>query len=67
MACWRKMLEDKAVTEEMVRDWREEPGFEMEIETFEGVEGLGDIKNLLKTPQQLRREAGLDTGLTSQR
>jgi len=67
LAVWQQMLKDKSVSEEMLRDWRAEPWFELAVESFEGVEGLDELGELMKTPQQLRREHGLDVGLTTQR
>ena len=45
----------------------EEPWFEQEVLGFEGLEGLDEMKELLKTPAQKRAERGIDKFLTSQK
>ena len=48
-------------------EFRDEPWFEMEVQNFEGLEGLDEYKELLKTPAQRRKELGIDQYLTSQK
>ena len=65
--CWKKMLEAGEITTEELAAFRDEPWFEMEVQNFEGLDGLEDCKHLMMTPTQRRHELGIDQYLTSQR
>ena len=61
------MLEAGEITTEELAAFRDEPWFEMEVQNFEGLDGLEDCKHLMMTPTQRRQELGIDQYLTSQR
>ena len=67
LECWKDMLSKGQITEEELAEMNEEPWFEQEVLGFEGLEGLDEMKELLKTPAQKRAERGIDKFLTSQK
>ena len=67
LECWKQMLKDEQISPKEFAEFRDEPWFEMEVQNFEGLEGLGECAELMKTPQQRRHELGIDEFLTSQR
>ena len=67
LAVWKEMLEKGEIDDEQIKEFSEEPWFEMEVSTFQNFKGLEQYGELMKTPAQQRRERGIDPGLTSQR
>jgi hypothetical protein len=67
LSSWTKMVEDGEATEEMIRDWQDEPWFAFEVNKFTDLEGLEEYKDLMRTPQEIRKSLGIDEFLTSQR
>jgi hypothetical protein len=64
---WKQMLENNEITEADLKDFQEEPWFECEIQSFEGIQGIEACAELLKTPAQQRLAKGIDPKLTSQK
>ena len=64
---WKEMISTGEISREELAEFRDEPWFEMEVQNFEGLEGLDEYKELLKTPAQRRKELGIDQYLTSQK
>ena len=64
---WKAMVEAGEMTPAAVRDIQKQPWLAFEVNEVEGLEGLGEARELLKTPQEMRRERGLDRFLTSQK
>jgi len=64
---WKKMVEDEEVTDEQVKEFQDEPWFEMSVSTFRNIKGLEECADLLRTPAQQRLAAGLDPKLTTQK
>ena len=65
---WRSLLANGDLTQEQLDEMKKEPWFEMEVQKFSHFEGASEeYKNMIKTPKDLRREAGVDENLTSQR
>ncbi len=64
---WKQMLAAGEITEDQLREWRDQPWFEMEVSTFQGLDGLDQLPKLFQTPKQMRIARGIDVHLTSQR
>ena len=67
LATWQDMARTGVLTSEALQELQQEPWLDMVIASSEGLEGLSDAKELLKTPAQRRAELGLDKYLTSQK
>ena len=67
IVCFMEVGSDGKVIRKMIKDWSEEPWFEMVVHEYKDTEGLSECKELMKTPKQLRRDLGIDENLTSQR
>ena len=61
------MLSQGQRSAEQLAEMEEEPWFEQEVLAFQGLEGLEEMQELLKTPAQKRAELGIDKFLTSQK
>ena len=67
LASWQDMAQTGVLTPEALQELQQEPWLDMVINSSEGLEGLSEAKELLKTPQQRRADLGLDKYLTSQK
>jgi len=67
LSSWKEMLANGQMTESDFRELQEEEWFEMEISGLDGIEGLEQYKDLMKTPAQQRLERGIDPKLKSQK
>jgi len=67
LAVWREMAESGLLSKDQLKELQEEPWFEWELDSFQGVEGLKEYKDLMMTPKQQRIAKGIDPQLTSQR
>ena len=67
LECWKDMLSKGQISSEQLAEMEDEPWFEQEVLNFEGLEGLDEMRELLKTPAQRRIELGIDQHLTSQK
>ena len=67
LSSWQAMLEEGEMSKSDFQELQEEEWFEMEISGLEGIEGLDQYKELMKTPAEQRRERGIDPKLTSQK
>ena len=58
---WQKMLDEGNISPQELKEFQDEPWFEVEVENFDGLEGLNDeYRELMKTPTQRRMEMGID-------
>ena len=64
---WKDMLKQGELKFEEFKEICEEPWFESEILSYNGMDGLEEYRELLKTPAQRRQELGIDQFLTSQK
>ena len=67
LATWQDMVQTGVLTPKALQELQQEPWLDMVINSSEGLEGLSEAKELLKTPQQRRAELGIDKFLTSQK
>ena len=67
LSSWREMLATGQMSESDFKELQEEEWFEMEISGLDGIEGLEQYKDLMKTPAQQRLERGIDPKLKSQK
>ena len=67
LATWQDMVASGELTEAALQDLSRQAWLAMEINDIEGIEGLEEAKQLLRTPAQRRQELGLDKYLTSQK
>ena len=68
LSTWRALLQDGELTQSQVDNMKAEPWLEAEIQEFrDHAEVHKDFLELIKTPKELRQEAGVDEYLTSQR
>ena len=61
------MLSKGQISSAQLAEMEEEPWFEQEVLAFQGLEGLEEMQEFLKTPAQKRAELGSDKFLTSQK
>ena len=64
---WKQMAEAGQITLEQLKEFQEEPWFEIELTNFENIQGIERCQELLQTPAQQRAALGIDPNLTSQR
>ena len=68
LSTWRALLQDGELTQTELDQMKAEPWFELEIQEFKDhAEVHKGYLDLIKTPKQLRQEAGVDEYLTTQR
>ena len=67
LSSWKEMLATGQMSTSDFAELQEEEWFEMEIAALEGIEGLEQYKELMKTPAQQRQERGIDPKLKSQK
>ena len=68
LSIWRELLDDEKLTRAQVDQMKKEPHFSFMVHEFSGFESAAaEYKELVKTPQQLRKEYGIDVHLTSQK
>ena len=67
LSVWKELAASGELTEVQLDELQENNAIEMNLENFDGFEGLDNYQELMKTPAQQRRERGIDINLTSQK
>jgi len=65
LVAWRRMAAEGQLTALQLRELSECPRVQLEVEAVD-FDGLEEMRQLLKSPAELRRERGIDERLTSQ-
>jgi len=63
LECWQQMLKAGDLDPKQIEEFSDEPWFEMEVTSFQNIEGLEEYRELMKTPMQKRQELGIDVSL----
>jgi hypothetical protein len=65
---WKYMLQNEELTQTQLDEMKQEPWFGLAVQEFQDhVEVRQEYLELIKTPEDLRKEAGVDEYLTTQR
>ena len=65
---WKYMLQNEELTQTQLDEMKQEPWFALAVQEFQDhVEVRKEYLELIKTPEDLRKDAGVDEYLTTQR
>ena len=67
LSTWQELLATGDLAQENLDEMMSEPWFALEVQEFEHFDGADEYKKLIRTPKELRKEAGVDENLTTQR
>ena len=67
LAVWKEMAISGELSRKDFKELQEEPWFELEVSSFQGIEGLQTYADLMLTPKQQKIAKGIDPQLTTQR